>query len=185
MALVIQIPAESNLATESVNVWHYEIPGTAPVTEANSAITALDTFYGAITSVLSAATWTIGRVVRTVDQTPNQYIGATPQTQATTGATVSPLQVCALVSFTSSTVGGSYRGRKYLGPITTGSVAANGRDLDTAELSTIFTAASALLADTTNGIALGTWSRKPGVGFTPATSVSVSGRLHTQRRRLF
>lgn len=182
---VIQITAKSNLATESVNVWHYEIPDVAPVTEAASAVSALVDFYAAITSVLSAATWTIGDSVRTMDQSPNVYIGVTPQNQNTTGGTVSPLQVCALLTYSSNTVGGSYRGRKYLGPITTGSVAANGRDLDSAEQSTLQTAAAALLADTTDGIQLGTWSRKAGVGFTPAVNVSVSTRLHTQRRRLF
>jgi len=183
MPAVIEVPVESDLATASVNVWHWIVPNSALVTESNNAIAALDTFYTAIASSLSAQTFTIGRRVRTVDQNPNLLVGSTPQTSLASGGAPAVLTAAALLSLGSSIIGGSRNGRKYLGPLTSTAVATGGRTLTAGTISAISAAAATLMATTTGGIQLAVWSRTLLVA-TPVTSNTVRAVLGTQRRRM-
>jgi hypothetical protein len=183
MSAVIRVSVESNLATGSVNVWHWIIPNSSPVTESNNAVNALDTFYTALGSVLGAQTFTIGSRVVTVDQNPNLIIGATSQTATTSGTGYSVLSACAVVRLSSSIVGGGHRGRVYLGPLANNVLNSNGRELTTAIANTITSAAATLMGTTTGGIQLAVWSRTTRVA-TAVTGVAVPTGLGTQRRRL-
>lgn len=183
MAAIVRIPVESSLATQSVNIWHYRITNAAPITEVNEALVQLDTFYTAIAGVLGVQTFTIGARVVTEDQTPNLIIGATSQTATMTGVNLQPLQACAVLSISSGIVGGTHRGRKYLGPLDGSSVQADGRSLTAADRTTIVGAAGALLTATASGSTMGVWSRKNST-FTVASGVSVASLIGTQRRRL-
>lgn len=183
MVAVVQIPVESNLPTESVNVWHWEIPEANSVTEVNVCINALDTFYTAIQATLAAQTFTIGRRVTTVDLDPNRIIAGTPQTAASATANWAPFQACGVVQLLTSTVGGSFRGRKYIGPLERGQIAATATDLVSTAISTWQGALNTLVATSGSGVQLVIWSRKNQVS-TPVESGVVRTRLGTQRRRL-
>mgnify|MGYP001084417985 CR=1 FL=1 len=183
MAAVVRIPVESNIATASVNVWHYRIPNVSPVAEVNEAVVQLDTFYTAIASLLQAGTWTIGSRCVTEDQTPNVIINATTGSVTTSGTAGEILSACAVLAIRSNVVGGSRRGRKYLGPLDAGVVDADGRTVGASDRTTINTAAAALLSATASGAEMGIWSRQLSV-FTLATGVGTGARVGTQRRRL-
>jgi hypothetical protein len=183
MVAVVQINAESSLTEQSVNVWHWRIPEANSVTEVNVCINALDTFYTAIASHFTAQTFTIGARVVTVNLTPNRIIAGTVQTAASATATATGFQCAALLQLLTSTVGGSFRGRKYLGPLASGSLNANGTDIATATISAIQGAANTLVATSGSGVELGIWSRTNQV-FTPCESAVCKTGIATQRRRL-
>ena len=183
MAAVVRIPVESNIGTDSVNVWHYRIPNVSPVAEVSEAIDQLDTFYTAIASLLLAGTWTIGSRCVTEDQTPNVIINGGIETVTSAGSAGEILSACAVLSIRSNVVGGSRRGRKYLGPLDPTVVDSDGRTIGAAERTTINTAAAALLVATASGAEMGIWSRQLSV-FTLATGVGTSAQVGTQRRRL-
>lgn len=183
MPYVIEVTAESSLSTESVNVWHWRVPNSALVTEVNTCITALDTFYEAIKTYLSSQTILIGFRTKTVDQTPNLLVGGTSQTTVSTTGTPTVLSACVVLSLGSTIIGGSRRGRKYLGPLVDGAKDSTGRQVSSGAITTITTAATALMGTTTNGVQLGVWSRKTNT-FTAVTSINVNPILGTQRRRL-
>jgi hypothetical protein len=183
MPAVIRVSVESSLATQSVNVWHWIIPNSAPVTEANNAINALDAFYTTLTTTFAPQTFTIGSRVVTVDQSPNLIIGATSQTAAGTGASTEVLSAAAVLRMYSSIVGGSHRGRKYLGPLSGGVVASNGRELVSGTVTNITAAAATLMAVTTGGINLAVWSETT-QSATAVTGVGCATTLGTQRRRI-
>lgn len=183
MPAVIRVPVESSLATQSVSVWHWIIPNSAPSTEANNAINALDTFYTALSSILAPQTFTIGSRVTTVDQNPNLIIGASSQTATGAGSGTEILSAAAVLSLGSSVVGGSHRGRKYLGPLGANVVTTNGRDISSGTASTITAAAATLMGTTTGGIQLAVWSPTQSVA-TAVSAVSCRTLLGTQRRRL-
>lgn len=183
MVAIVRVPVESSLATGSVNVWHWEIPNSAPITEVGEVTAALDTFYTAIAGVLFVQTFTIGTRCVTVDQNPNVIIPANTGSATATGVGVSVLSAAAVLSLGSYVVGGTHRGRVYLGPLDQGAVQSNGRQLGTSEQSTINSAAGALLTPTASGCRLVVWSRKNNTA-TVVTSVSTALQLGTQRRRL-
>lgn len=183
MPAVIRVTAESNIATGAVNIWHWIIPNSSPLTEAQNAVNALGTFYTAIAGVLQAGTIAIGQRVVTEDQTPNLIISPTVVNVATSGGGQSPLQCAIVLRRYSNVVGGAHRGRVYLGPVDTAAIQANGRQVSTADSTTINTAAATLMGTTTGGIQLATWSRKNRTA-TPITGVGVTSLLGTQRRRL-
>lgn len=183
MVAVIEVRASSSIGTEAVNVWHWRIPEANSLTELTGIIGALDAFYEAIKAELQAGIITVEGLARTVDQNPNEYISGSGLTTLTTGSGASVLSACAVLSLKSNTVGGSRRGRKYLGPLDTAAVATNGADVATSTISTILTAATTLMGFTTNGVELGVWSRKFQT-FTPVSAVGVATGLGTQRRRL-
>lgn len=183
MPAVIRVPVESSLSTQAVNVWHWIIPNSSPLTEASGICTALDTFYTAIAGVLGATTFTIGTRVVTVDQTPNLVIPAVTQSAVGTGPGFSMLASCAVLQLGSNVVGGSHRGRVYLGPLDSSAVDSTGRQIASADQSTITAAAATLMAFTTNGVQLAVWSRKNLVA-TPVTGVSTRNIVGIQRRRL-
>lgn len=183
MSAVIRITAESNLPTGSVNVWHWQIPNSAPGTEAGNAISALATFYTSIASRLATAVYVIGSRVVTVDQNPNQIIGVTALTANTTGTGTAVLSAAAVIRLTTPIVGGSRRGRKYLGPLASASVNANGRQLASGVDTALNSALLTLQSTTTGGIQLVVWSEKNRVA-TPVTGGGASLTIGTQRRRI-
>lgn len=183
MPAVVEITAESSLSTESVNVWHWLIPNSSPVTEVNNAINALDAFYTSITAQLFAQTFTIGRRVRTVDQNPNVLIAGAPQTATSSGATAAALSAAVGLHLGSSFIGGSRNGRRYIGPLVQSAIQADGRSLSAGAVSAVSGAAATLIAVTTGGIQAVIWSRKFQVA-TPITNISVGGSIVSQRRRI-
>lgn len=183
MAAIVRIPVESSLATGCTNVWHYSIPNSSPTSEVSEAIDQLDTFYTAIAGSLFVQTFTIGQRCVTVDQTPNLVIPGTSEQATGTGTGVTTLAACAVLGLGSNIVGGSHRGRIYLGPLDDAAVSSNGRELDSTNRTTILTAAAALLSATASGAFVVVWSRK-NLTATPVTGVSVATTIGTQRRRL-
>lgn len=183
MPAVIEVRAHSNLATEAVNVWHWRIPNSTPVTEVNGITTALDTFYTALATHLQTSIWTIDGLVRTVDQAPNQYIQGTTQTATMTGTTGTNLSSSICLNKKSALVGGSRRGRVFLGPITGSAYNNDGRSISTAATAAVLSAAATLFSTATNGVEFGVWSRKFQT-FTPTPNASVDPIVATQRRRL-
>lgn len=183
MPAVIRVTAESSLATLSANVWHWIIPNSAPVTEANNAVDALDTFYTAIATHLATQTFTIGQRVVTVDQSPNQVISPTVETAAGTGGTPEVLSAAAVLRLSSNFVGGSFRGRVFLGPLASNVVTSAGNVITSTTVTAVTAAAATLMGTTTGGIQLAVWSRRLNQA-TPITGVSCSSRVGTQRRRL-
>lgn len=182
MAAVIRISAESSLATGAVNVWHYRITNASPVTEASEAVAQLDTFYTAIAGMLTAQTFTIGRRIVTEDQTPNLIVAGTSQQATGTGASEAFYAAAAVLSISSGIVGGTHRGRKYIGVLDNAAVT-TGRLLTIADRNTLIAAAANLLFPTASGSQLGIWSRKNST-FTLATGMDVATVLGSQRRRL-
>lgn len=183
MVAVVEIRASHSTATQAVNVWHVRIPESNAITEVNAAITALDAFYEAIKARIQTGIITVEGLARTVDQNPNEYIGGSGLTTSTTGATGGLLSACAVLSLKSNLVGGSRRGRKYLGPLYSTAINADGRTVASAVIADIVNAATTLVATTTSGIEFGIWSRQEEV-FTPITTVAVNSVVGTQRRRL-
>lgn len=183
MPAIIQVTAESNIATQSVNVWHARIPNVAPVTEANAFIAALDTFYTALTNLLTSSTWTIGSRVTTVDQSPNEILGTTSQTSPGVGAGTSTLAIAAVLHMSGGFVGPRYRGRKYIGPLVDSALNSDGRTITTSANNTITSAAATLLAGGGSNYDLVIWSRKF-LTATDVASVGVTTVAGIQRRRL-
>jgi hypothetical protein len=183
MPAVVRIPAESNISTGAVNIWHWIVPNSSLLTEVQNAVTALGTFYSAIAGVLQAGTITIGARCVTVDQNPNLIVSPTVSNVATTGGGQSPLQCAVVLRLFSNVVGGSHRGRVYLGPLDTAAIQANGRLVSAADTTTINAAAATLMGTTTGGIQLAVWSRKNRVA-QAVTGVGVTSLIGTQRRRL-
>lgn len=180
---VYEFTASHSLATQAVNVWHWQIPESNSVAEVQGIQTALDTFYTALASRIQTGVITINALVRSVDKVNNVYVTGTQQTASTSGTAGAPLSTSACLSLKSNLVGGSRRGRKYLGPLTAAAVNSDGRTIASAVSSDIVAAAAALMAFTTNGVQLGVWSRTANV-FTPVTAVSCNPVVATQRRRL-
>lgn len=183
MVAVVEIRASHSFATQAVNVWHWRIPESNAITEVNAAITALDTFYETIKSRIQTGVLTVEGLARTVDQNPNEYIGGSGLTTSTTGATGGSLATAIVLSLKSNTVGGSRRGRKYLGPAPATVLNADGRTIASAVITDVVNAATTLIGTTTSGIEFGVWSRQLEV-FTPITTVAVNSVAGTQRRRL-
>lgn len=183
MAAVVRVPVESSLGTLSVNVWHYRITNASPLTEINEILVKLDTFYTALATWLRSQTFTIGARVVSEDQTNNFIVIPTVQTASMSGTGGEVLSACAVLSISSDLVGGTHRGRKYLGPLEDAAVQSDGRSLNSTLRSDINTAAAALLTPTASGSVLGVWSRKNS-SFTLATGVSCSAIAGTQRRRM-
>ena len=183
MVAVIELSASHSLATKAINVWHWRIPESNSVTEVDACIDALDTFYTAIASRIQTGVVTIGPLARTVDQNPNEYIQGTTETVSTSGAAGAPLATAACLSLKSSLVGGSRRGRKYLGPMYASAVNSDGRTIATGVSNEITSAAATLMGTSTAGVELGIWSRTLNV-FTPVTAVSVNPVVAIQRRRV-
>lgn len=184
MSKVIRIDVESSLATESVNVFHWQIPGAgSQAAEIATCIGAMDSFYEAIKAYLSAGTLTIGERVVTVDQNPNQELASTPATVSTTGGAPTVLSAALLVGMRGASIGGRYRGRKFLGPLDEDLISSDGTSIDPAVVAATATAWATLVGTTTNSVAFGTWSKTYGI-FTAATASVVRGAVKTQRRRL-
>jgi hypothetical protein len=88
-----------------------------------------------------------------------------------------------VLSLKSNFVGGSRRGRKYLGPLYAAGIQADGRSVASSVATDVVNAATTLIGTTTSGIEFGVWSRQEEV-FTPITTVAVNPIVGTQRRRL-
>lgn len=183
MVAVIEIRASHSFATQAVNVWHCRIPEANVSTEVAAAITALDTFYETIKSRIQAGILTVEGLVRTVDKNPNVYIGGSGLTTTTTGTTGGSLASAICMSMKSSVVGGSHRGRKYLGPAPASVLNVDGRTIAASVVADVLSAGTTLLGTSTAGIDFGIWSRKDST-FTSWDTVSVNPVLATQRRRL-
>jgi hypothetical protein len=181
---VIRVTAESNLTTQSVNVWHWIVPNSALLTEAQNAVDGLQTFYTAVAgSLANGFSIAIGKRVVTVDQSPNLIVSPTVRNVSSSGTGHSAQQAAIVCSLGSNVVGGSHRGRIYLGPLDTAAINTDGRTVASADQTTINSALAALMATTTGGIQLAVWSRKNHAA-TPVTAVGISSVIGTQRRRL-
>jgi len=180
---VIRVVAEFDGAQGAANVWHWRCPEVDLETEAQEAVDALETFYLAVEDSLGAGTWRIGETVQTVDQDPNTFVGVTSAVVPVTGTGREVLSACVLIRWGSGVVGGSHRGRTYMGPLDSGCVDTDGRSIVGSQRTLFETSAGALLTPTAAGAVLGTWSRK-NQSFTTATSVGVRPFAATQRGRL-
>jgi hypothetical protein len=180
---VFRFTSEYSGAQEAVNVWHFMTAGAPTTTQANEAIQAVDAFFTAIPTFLAAGTWNHGQRVTTVDQTPNFVVAATPQTSPGTGGSPAPRQVAAGVSWNTAFIGRSFRGRNYIGPLSSSALHTDGLTLVAALQTALVTAATALMAPTTNGAQLCVWSETLQQGNAVIASVVRSG-YRTQRRRL-
>ena len=183
MAVTIRFSAESDISQGAVNVWHYRCPDTALATEAQEAVEQVAAFYLAIEDLLAAQTFTIGNRVVTVDDDPNQILGVSSETQLCTGTGREVQSAAALVRWRSNLVGGSRAGRTYLGPLDSGCVDTDGVNLTGTTVTTITTAAGALLTPTAAGAQLCVFSRKFGTS-TVVTGTGTRARVATQRGRL-
>lgn len=183
MPAVIEVRAHHSIATESVNVHHWRIPNSAAVTEANAAINALDAFYTALIGRIQTGVIQIDGLVRTVDQGSNFFIQGTTQTASCTGTVGAPLSLACCIAKKSNFVGGSRRGRIFVGPLTAACLNTDGRTIASAPTADFGAAALALFNTTTSGIEYGVWSRKT-TTFTPTPVVQVNTVAAQQRRRL-
>jgi len=183
MAAIVRITAEFDGAQGAANVWHYRCPNVDLETEAQEAVDQLETFYLAVEDSLGAGNWRIGETVQTVDQSPNTFVGVTSAIVPVTGTGRELLSACVLLRWGSGIVGGSHRGRTYMGPLDAGCIDTDGRSIVGSQLTIFTNAAAALLTATAAGAQLGTWSRK-NESFTVATSVGVRPFAATQRGRL-
>lgn len=183
MSAVIEVRSHHAIATNAVNVWHFQIPQVTPVTEAQTCIDALLAFFTNLNTRIQSGLMTIDGLVRTVDKSPNVFYNATTKTVNCTGSGVVPLSTAVVCGFKSDFVGKSRRGRKYIGPVTSGQINADGRTIATAALTAFTTECLALMNLTTNGVAFGVWSRKLAV-FTETNTVNINNIIGTQRRRL-
>jgi hypothetical protein len=184
VSAVIEVRSHHSLATNVYNVWHFQIPQVTPVTEAQTCIDALLAFFTNLNTRLFAGLMTIDGLVKTVDKSPNNvFYNATTKTVTTTGSGVLPLSAAICCGFKSDFVGKSRRGRKYIGPITSGQINADGRTVATAALTAFTTECVTLMNLTTNGVAFGVWSRKLGQ-FTETNTVNINNVIASQRRRL-
>lgn len=183
MVAVIRVTAESSLATASVNVWHFQIPDTARVAEADEVVDKLDTFYTALATMLTSATWTIGSRVVTVDKNPNQVVGATSETSTSSASGTSSLAMCAVLHFSGANIGPRYRGRVYLGPLSASALNSDGRTIASANKATITSAATTLMGVGALGTQLVVWSRKWSAA-TIVTTIGVTNVAGVQRKRL-
>lgn len=180
---VIRFTSEFSAAQEAVNVWHFDCHGAASTTLANEAITKVDTFYEAIKALLAPGTWNHGQRVTTVDLTPNVVVPATPLTTTATGSNNAPRQAAAGVSWQTAFIGKSYRGRSYLGPVTTSMLDSGGLAIGSAALAIIVAALPAMYAPTAGGAVLAVWSPTLQTANDVVGATAHSG-LRTQRRRL-
>lgn len=180
---VIRVPVESSLATEAVNIYHFEIPDVAPVTEAQEAVDALQDFYEAVKGTLTAGTLTIGRRVTTVDQNPNAVIAATARTVVCTGTGTEGLAVSAVLSWSTGLVGPRYRGRNYLGPIAGAVLTTDGRTLDNTLRQAYIDQAELYLITGLTNANLVVYSRKFNTS-QPVINANMASVAGIQRRRM-
>lgn len=183
MPVIVRVTAESSLATESVNVWHFRLPDVSRVAEADEVVDKLDTFYTALNTIMTAATWTIGRRVTTVDLNPNQVVGATSETSTSSASGTTSVAMAAVLHFSGANIGPRYRGRVYLGPMAPSVLNSDGRTIASSARSTITTAATTLMGVGALGTQLVVWSRKFNTA-TTVTTIGVTDVAGVQRRRL-
>jgi hypothetical protein len=180
---VIRVTVESSLATESVNVFHFEIADVSPVTEAQAAVDALEDYYDSIKNLLVAGTLTIGSRVVTVDQTPNSVIAAVSRTVVTTGTATEGLALAAVLSWSTGLIGPRYRGRNYLGPLGGVVISSDGRTLDGTSRNTLISNAATHLITGLTAADLVVYSRKFNTSQT-ITGVGMDTVAGVQRRRM-
>lgn len=183
MVAVIEVRSRHSLATQAVNVWHWQIPNASPVAEAQVCINAVNVLYTNLLTRIAAGTFTTDGLVRTVGPGGNVFIQASTAQTVCTNATILPLSAAVVLQFRSGLVGGSRRGRKYIGPIGVSNMNADGRTVASAALTAFGAEAAALTAVNGSGVAFGVWSRKLGQ-FTECNISSVNGILGQQRKRL-
>lgn len=180
---VIRFTSEFSSSQECVNVWHFDCHGAASTTLANEAITKVDTFFETIKAILAPGTINHGLRVTTVDLTPNVVVPATNLVTTTTGSNNATRSAACGVTWQSAFIGKSYRGRSYIGPLTSSAMDSNGLDVGSSAVSLISGAATTLFAPTAGGAVLTVWSQKLKVANDVVGQVTHSG-IRTQRRRL-
>lgn len=183
MPVIYRVECSSNIATQAVNVWHFQGPDSDRVTEANACITALDAFYESIKAYLIAGIITSGSRVTTEGLTPNVEIGASSLTCTTTGSGMDILAQCVVAKLRSVNIGQRYHGRKYLGPLASIGVDADGRTIAGACRTDVISGLTTLMGVSASGIDLGVYSKTYNI-FTPVTVVSANTIVGIQRRRL-
>lgn len=125
-AVRVKIEANDNprFTGPAYNLWHvnYDIASALPTLGA--AVTDLAAFYTALNSRYSnGTTITVGDQVVGTGPPPNTIFGVTPS--VVTGVQTDPsyaAQVAVVLTFRGSFTGARYRGRKFLGPLTTTSL---------------------------------------------------------------
>lgn len=179
MAAIVRIPVKVTAAGRrpSYNIWH-TFSATPTLAEAQAAVDALRDFYTSIAAFYnSTTTIEIGINVVEITTVPPLIRPVVIRTVVGTGGTAqAPYQLANVVSLRTANAGRSYRGRIYLGPMS--STALNGAIVNGTLVGTMQTAANTLVA---TGL-LRVWSEKLAVG-TVVTGAVVNTAVETQRRR--
>lgn len=174
----------------AVNTWTYSGDGaqTFGVTDAektaqaNAAITQLKAFYATLSAAGLFGTWVIGQsVVEYETGEDPAYVVATPQTQTAGAGSTGPLQPSAVITLRTALAGKSFRGRKYIGPLYLGALAAN--LVSTGFVTACNNAIATLIAAPTGShLVPAIWSKTLDVT-NKITSGSSSQQLRTMRSR--
>lgn len=184
MVAWFRFTSASSVSSAAVNVWSYQVPGGAvSTTQANEAIQQVDAFFEAIKVYLAPATWTHGARVTTLGILPPTLIAATALTTVTTGTTQAPRQAAATFTMNTQFLGKSYRGRKYIGPLSNGALSSTGDVLDPTFVAALQTNINPFLTPTAAGAQLAVFSEKLNVG-QAVTGIIARSPIRTQRRRL-
>lgn len=170
------------------NIFHCNVPDDPTVTEVEKLVTPFVTFYTTVMGSFAEGTVAsiFDRVV-TVEPTPRIV---TPPLQVVTPPTVhdpTAPQLCAVVSWATPLAGPRYRGRTYLGPLSTNALSTNSGQLSTTYASAVAAAAQQLMADIVGlgeGYNIGVLSRATATPtLTYYSGVTVHAQVRTQRRR--
>lgn len=188
MADVLEIPARITGGYQSgpsFNIWHVFAPPLLSESQRQDAVQAIGTFYTGIRSILGQGVVVdiAPEGVKDLSVTPPIFLGVTSLAVTSQGQGVSAPQLALCLSLKTGVAGRSYRGRKFLGPLTPESMAAGMATTDVANQ--VLTAANALrtaLAD--NDTALQVYSEKLNTE-TDVTAFACNRIVDTLRSRAF
>ncbi len=176
-----------------LNVWHIGTTGAGLTSEVVTICTKISDFYNTNKSIFASGI-SITAPVKVVDYRtdPPILVGVAPVTVASLGSGQAPPQNSMVMSMASLIAARKGRGRKYFGPLTNNVISGTNGDIQTANVTTMQTAATTLLSAV--AAAAGSWAlaipnRDPDtkelVGWTPVSGLIVRSHVFTQRRRGF
>lgn len=174
------------ISGKAVNIYHVTSGTTATLSDTQLANVLTDlkliyTAFGTYTSV----TWTVGsRILELLpDGSPPVIRNIVPLNQAGGVGTVQPPQLAAVISWKTPLAGPSFRGRTFLGPLTSTAITAGG--LNSAFLSAMQPAAVAVISNMpahANGGGLCVRSTTKELD-TLITSSAINSKVDTLRKR--
>lgn len=184
-ATITGSPGQSGPA---INVWHFTTDNATATIQLS--VDKIRDFYTSNSALFaSAASVVVGskvvRIAVPADGSPAEFIAVTPRVVVGTGGSQAQApQVAMVASWRTLFAGPSFRGRTYLGPLSTTVMATGGGSFSTTVIATATTAANALLtALSTVPAQLVVLSRTRGV-YTAISSGAVNAVPDTQRRRV-